>query len=397
MLVRLMAGEIKEGQTVFPVEIVKQGVSKFPVAKQENGKMVPAWINFSQSAIDILQNKLTTKKTLKVYNGHVSQEEMQGKMHRPLTDWIATLQGPYETQPDDKGISTLTGALKVHNDTPTGNVLLNRIHEAPGEVKFSLDYKAALVPAEINGKAVFDVRDIGRIRSLDFVPESGFDNGMHLPSLMQSVMTALDKFNNNKKEEEAMTIEELKKQDAELYQAIVDDVKKGLEAEKNVAAGATAGELVDFTDSDEYKELMQTMGSLTTGLETLKKENENLLQSKNETVKELSILQVKARQVIADRAMDEILATSSVPESLHAKIKAMVDWKPFVGEGDFEPGVEGYSNFVEAFQSEVKDWEEKLPEPSVTIGLGDPKEDAVIMGSMAKLKEEFSEIIKDLN
>ena len=393
MLVRVISGKIEEGQTVVPVEIVKQGVSKFPVAKQEAGKLVPAWVHFSQAAVEKLKTKLENKKTLKVYNGHVSPEELQGKMHRPLTDWIATLQGPYEVKQDEKGKDVLVGMLKVHSDTPVGGILMNRIKEVPEEVKFSLDYRADLTPAEIDGRRVFDVRDIGRVRSLDFVPESGFDNGVHLPSLMQSMATALDKF--NKKEDKAMTVEELKEKHPELYQAIVDGVKKELEPEGNGKGDKEVNQsMSDFTESEEYKELMQSVADLKTGFEALKEENEQLKQSKAETEKELTILQERARQAEADKVMDEILSSSMLPETLHPKVKSMVDWRKFVGDDGFEPGTEGYDKFKEAFQSEVKDWEEKLPPSPVNIGLSDDKS-TVHMGEVERLRARFDEAVKN--
>jgi len=77
--------------------------------------------------------------------------------------------------------------------------------------------------------------------------------------------------------------------------------------------------------------------------------------------KQLALSQEKLVGVAADQEMNRILASSSVPERLHAKVKKQVDYRSFIKDGEgFEAGSESFKTFAAAFAAEVADWEKEV-------------------------------------
>jgi hypothetical protein len=377
MIVKLYQAEkVPKDTDTFPVVMAKTGLSKFKVGAVENGKLVAVTVRWTEDALTSLKERLEKKGTIKSFAGHMLPPKGDdGRIHRDIDGWIATVKGPYEIKDDDngKGNKLLIGQMQVHKDAPKGQLLFNRIQDAPTEVKFSLDYSAKMKPVKEGNRSILRIDAVKQARSLDWVPESGFDNGLYVPSLLQSAQEAIEKF-FNEKEGNVMNLEELKEKHPVLYQSIFDDGKtKG----KEEAAKATppppsddSRKVVDFKDTEEYKTLHQANVDL-------KKQNDELGGQVLQMGKSLTILEEREKSQLASVIQTKVLADhSEIPKHLHAKVKTMVRWQDFVGEnGTFELGTDAVTSFQEAFEKELEDW--VAPDPASKGGPSVAKSDGV--------------------
>jgi len=155
------------------------------------------------------------------------------------------------------------------------------------------------------------------------------------------------------KEGNVMDLNEFKTTYPELYQAAKQE---GVEA---------------FKASEEYSGLVAVSNSLNLKVSELEASNKDL-EKKNALAEERLV------SAAADREMDHILASSSLPDRLHGKVKKQVDFRGFVKEDEkFEEGSESFKAFSTAFEAEVKDWEKDISGGNASsLGTGAGKGDA---------------------
>ena len=140
--------------------------------------------------------------------------------------------------------------------------------------------------------------------------------------------------------------------------------------------------------------LLEAKTAQCEGLEAqIKEKDETILSVSNENKrldKELTIMKgnIQAEKDAADieAVTSKRLAESTLLPALHDKVKAMVNAGAFkAADGQFDKKA-----FAEAFDAEVKSWEDAMPKTSA-IGAGDPKESAKT--EYDKYKAEFQAIL----
>ncbi len=374
-----LQGEVGEavGDT-HPVVMVKSGVSPFPVGFTSGGRTEAVHVFWSPSRVTELKNILEERKTLKSYMGHSLDNE------RDLNEWIGTLQAPYEIVADDEGVS-LIGQYKVHGDNEGSKLLESRISGAPSEIKFSLDFFSNVKPVKRDGVMALEVTEIVTVRSLDWVPEAGFDNGLFDgEETAQTVTQSYNRLLSITQEVEKMTRKEFKDLHPEEYEKIVQGVQGNISQESNekiskleedlkeaiekAKVNQASSKQVPFTDSEEYKVLHQAKSELEDQVKSL-------TSMTKEQGKKIVIIEEQRMEKLANDIAQSVLNDSSVPKNLHSKVRSMVDHRDFVKEGEeFEPGSECSNLFTQAFKGEVEDWEGKLSK-SVGVGLETSKDD----------------------
>lgn len=374
MIVRLLSTEaLADKPNTYPVIIAYEGVSKFHVGSVKDGKVTPVIVKWTDGALQSLKEKLEKIETLKSFDGHVVSSD---GLHRSNMDWIGTLQGPYEIKEiahnGDKR-KGLVGNYLVHEDTDKGKVLLNRIKQVPGEVKFSLDYRAAYKPETEGKRNILRIDRVNFVRSLDWVPESGFDNGVLTPNMMQSIQQSLEKFFRDKEEEDMLNLEDLKTKHPDLYQQAFD---AGREEGKRETPATKGGEPSAIENSPQYKELVQSNAQMKAQVEDLQASLDEEKKAHANDRMRMTVLEEHRKAEIATNLQTAILQKyPDVPASLHADLKAMVSWRDFEQNGVFEVGDDSVRLFCEAFELKVKEWAEKLPKPGQNIGLSQGKQD----------------------
>jgi hypothetical protein len=129
-----------------------------------------------------------------------------------------------------------------------------------------------------------------------------------------------------KKEVKTMDIEKLKEEDPIAYQKLMDAIKE--EAKKEV--------------EEQFKD---TVTNLQTSLASAE-ENIKKFEKSEEIRREKEI------KLEADNIWTKLLSKSGIPERLHEKVKAQVNYEKFIKEGSLD--TETFSN---AITTEFKDWE----------------------------------------
>lgn len=128
-------------------------------------------------------------------------------------------------------------------------------------------------------------------------------------------------------------------------------------------------------------------------VDALKTENKMLSDNAHELDKKLTLLKVKEKAekntMMAENIMSTILAESTIPDSLHPKVRNMVNAEDFIAEN----GVLDVEPFTGAFAAEVKSWEDGLPKGAV-IGVSDEK--TVINQKEVPFSEENKAILSSL-
>lgn len=173
--------------------------------------------------------------------------------------------------------------------------------------------------------------------------------------------------------EGVMDIEILKETYPNLCQEIFDAGKKEGVKEKEKEVTAMSEEKIKALE-DEIKMLKTQIATRDDQFKQATEDNKRL-------DKELTIIKTKARaekeESEAGSIMDKALQESKISESLYGKVKSMIDYKDF----RTEDGAFDSEAFTKIFESEVRDWEEKLPNTGLGIGLDEGKEDGKLEGS----------------
>jgi signal peptide peptidase SppA len=252
----------------------------------------------------------------------------------------------------------------------------------------------------VSSQEVLDNMADGRIFLADEAKERGMVNS--IMSLDDTIQRAADQ--SVKKDEIAATVFN----DGGLLQKLLDH-QELKSKEKEVS-------------EMENKELLEKNAKLEARVEQLEKENGQLkedavkqdalikefeakgkeltekgaeLEAKNKELdKELTIMKANdiagREEVLVESTTKKILAESKVPESLHEKITAMIDYSDFKGDNEFKEGSQEYGEFVEKFKAEVADWEGKMPKAG-DLGFGDTnKEKKELSAENKKVMEEIS-------
>lgn len=165
---------------------------------------------------------------------------------------------------------------------------------------------------------------------------------------------AKDKSTFGKKEEDTMSmnLEVLKKDHPEVYQAALNE-----------------GKLQGYADgaADGKKEMQSKVDEISAENKKLKDENAAL-------DRQVTILEAKSEEAVANSIMDAVLSESALAERFHAKVKKGVDYNDHRVEGEkFTTNSESAKAFKGAFEKEVQDWEKDLA-GSVGSVLGEGKE-----------------------
>jgi hypothetical protein len=174
--------------------------------------------------------------------------------------------------------------------------------------------------------------------------------------------------------EEKMTLAELKEKHPDLYQQVFDAGK----AEVN----------------EKEVKLETEIATLKTSIDAMTQENSDLKAKNLQLDKDLTIEKMtskaKEEKAQADTIMSKILEASGIAESLHDKVRAMVDCNKFkTADGAFD--VEA---FTTAFSAEVADWEGKVP-AGTNLGAGLAKTDDHDTTPKGTYSEENVEILSN--
>ncbi len=118
----------------------------------------------------------------------------------------------------------------------------------------------------------------------------------------------------------------------------------------------------------EVENLKTEIAKLQGDMQTLSSENERLIAEKKDVDKELTITKANAQeekdQAVAEKIVSNILASATVSESFHDKIRGQ-----FVDRKTNKLNTGGYRDaqgsfdavaFETAFKAEVEDWEKKI-------------------------------------
>ncbi len=135
---------------------------------------------------------------------------------------------------------------------------------------------------------------------------------------------------------QTMTLEELKEQNPEAYDALMDEAKGA------VTEGIKTDLEKKFADEKKQMEtkFSQEKGELQDRV--LELEKRDAIRTENE---------IRAN---ADALWARKLSESEIPEHLFAKVSRMVSYNKFVSDGKFDQ-----AEFVKAVDAEIKDWEDK--------------------------------------
>ena len=376
-----------------PVELVRSGMATIGI----NGK--PAKLYISPNRLEDIKAAMESSTTnRKSYWGHISSDKLkaEGKVHRDNEDWIGTLGDNFNIVPktDEKGNNyvALEGMLRVHGEGDKSKMLQGLIKKEPNQIKFSLDYAGKTKVGKRNNELVHELSEVSFVRSLDFVPESGFDNGISMSAIMQCA----EYLNNKIKEVSNMKFEEWKEAHPDEFKDVLSKItqtvteesdkkhKEDVDELKSVIAKMDADlkaskedktnkKEAGLKDTEEYKSLIQANQMLISEKEKLEKRV--LL-----TEKDLDIIHEKERMNLAGSIIQSKLESSSVPKNLYPKVKSQVDFHAFAtDEGQFNPESDDVVKFTQAVMDEIKDWEDKLKGlTSITnIGIRDVKDDHV--------------------
>jgi signal peptide peptidase SppA len=154
--------------------------------------------------------------------------------------------------------------------------------------------------------------------------------------------------------EENMNLSEFKEKHSDLYQQVFD-AGKAEAHEKEVKLTAE----VDALKAEKDKVASQLADQIVTTLQLDKELTIEKMTSK-----------AKEEKIQADSIMNKILEASAIAESLHDKVRAMVDVNKFkTADGAFDAEA-----FTVAFTAEVADWEAKVP-AGTNLGAGLAKTD----------------------
>lgn len=132
-------------------------------------------------------------------------------------------------------------------------------------------------------------------------------------------------------------------------------------------------EVIDVNSVDELKEkypeiYKASIQSYEDKVKTLEEDNKKL------SLKVLT-MEHKEKTVLANTIMENCLSESSIPKTLHSKVKALQKWESFDKEDNpFVAGNESVKLFTEKFKKEVDEWEKSLSVNS-NIGIADGKKD----------------------
>lgn len=392
-----------------PVELVRSGMATIGI----DGK--PAKIYISPNRLEEMKASLESSTTnRKVYWGHVSSDRLkvEGKLHRDNEDWIGTLGDSFNviSKSDEKGNNyiALEGQLRVHGEGEKSKMLQGLIKKEPKQIKFSLDYAGRTKVGKRNSELVHELSEVSFIRSLDFVPESGFDNGISMSLITQCA----DQLNSKIKEVESMNFNEWKEAHPDEYKDAISKItqtateelekkhKEDTDELKSVIAKMDADlkqsksektdkKGVELKDTPEYQSLTQANQKLTED----NKEMNGMLKSMG---KDLAIIKEKERMDRANRIIQSKLEGSRIPKNLHPKVKSQIDYNAFLTEeGQFNADSDDVVKFTQAVADEVKDWEDKLKgmTSTLTIGLRDTKDDDITQANpyIAQIKDTVEE------
>lgn len=392
-----------------PVELVRSGMATIGI----DGK--PAKIYISPNRLEEMKASLESSTTnRKSYWGHVSSDRLkaEGKLHRDNEDWIGTLGDSFNvvSKVDKKGNNyiALEGQLRVHGEGEKSKMLQGLIKKEPEQIKFSLDYAGRTKVGKRNGELVHELSEVSFIRSLDFVPESGFDNGISMSAITQCA----EYLNSKIKEVSDMKFDEWKEAHPEEYKDVISKItqtateeiekkyKEDIDELKSVIAKMDADlkqakmektdkKGVELKDTAEYQSLLQANQIL---IESNKKAEERA----KATDKRLAIIEEKERMDRANQIIQSKLEGSRIPKNLHPKVKSQIDYNAFLTEeGQFSADSDDVVKFTQAVADEVKDWEDKLKgmTSTVTIGMRDTKTDDITQANpyIAQIKDTVEE------
>lgn len=380
--------EIYQAETVdmesrkIPILIGRSGMSKMPVGMvADDGGVESTYIMWPKDMIKMLKERMTQGEGLKSYYGHVLPNQFSP--HRDNSDWIATLDKSslrlVDMVVNEEDETGLVGDLQVHADNEKSNMLMNRIKEAPDEVKFSLDYQGTFEPmVSAGGMPCMNVCDIWRVKSVDWVPEAGYDNGIWSD---QAVMQSIKEINNYLKEVIGMNIEKYRELHPEEYkvaeaqiiqsavakitsdfetartawekektamQAIIEETKKKIPAD---------GEVPAFKDSSEYKILVQ--------------QNETLAKQNSQLIKKNSATDLTMSRVMAEGLVIEALQQSLIPEALWPRVRtsSIISYNQFlVDDAETLTMKLDQERFNQALQAEILSWEKSMPREGFPVG-----------------------------
>jgi hypothetical protein len=399
-----------------PVEIVRSGIATIGI----DGKGAKIYI--SPNKLEKIKASLESSDTnKKIYWGHISSDQLksENKIHRDLGDWIGTLDNQFriiqKTNQEGNNYTALEGMLRVHGENEKSKTLQGLIKKEPKQIKFSLDYSGKTKIAKRNNELVHELTDVGHIRSLDFVPESGFDNGISMSAITQCITDL-----NFKMKEVNMTFnewkeahpEEFKEVSVQMSKVVKDDFDKEHKKEtdelkaliakldsdlkQSKASNEDKKKEFNLEESDAYKKLMQSYNETA-------KENKELAERIKATEKENAIRTEKERMSLAHGIIQSKLEGSRVPKNLHPKVAAQLDYRAFVTDGGrFDMDSDDVVKFTQAVTDEIKDWESQLKGISIMpkIGVRDEKKNEDFTQSnpyISQLKEDLDEMKKGGN
>ena len=365
-----------------PILIGRSGISKMPVGMvASDGGIESTYVMWSRDMIKSLKEHMAQGEGLKSYYGHVLPNQYA---HRDNSDWIATLDKTslrtVDMMAGGQEEMGLVGDLQVHADNDKSNMLMNRIVEAPDEVKFSLNYQGTFKPiVHEDGKLCMEVCELYRVKSVDWVPEAGYDNGIWQELAIVQSMQPLHSYlrevigmNIDKYKE--LHPEEYKVAEAQIIQSAVAKTTREYEAEKakwesdKITLQAAIEEAKKkgtppsdgapaFRDSSEYK--------------TLVLQNETLAKQNSLLIKKNSATDLTMCRVVAEGLVTEALQQSLIPEALWPRVKnsSAINYNQFlVDDAEALTMTIDKAKFTQALQTEIESWENSMPKDVFSIG-----------------------------
>lgn len=192
------------------------------------------------------------------------------------------------------------------------------------------------------------------------IGQAALDAGMvDRVGTFEELMTSLSGQTTSSYGDYSMNKKELKAEHREVYDAVL-------------AEGQAAAEQESSTQVGDLQAANTALQQENTDLKAAAEQQKTEQQKANERLKFLenkdAIRDAKAMESKAQDITAGLLATSNIPQNLHSRVQASVDYNKFVADGVFDE-----TGFTTAMEAEVKVWDvnfEDAPTPLANYGHG---------------------------
>jgi len=350
-------------------EVFIEGEGKIPKLRMTaySGKIIPNHFWWGDLAFDISGMKLT-KKRLPILSDHETDKKIA------FTDKVLTEDNKIVIDPEST----------IFVDTPESKEFIQLSREGfPYESSvrmqpLKIQRLAEKETAEVNG---FTMKGPGTIiREWNLKEASvcvfGYDSNTQSKAFSEKVDltytdVSVEVKNLNLKEVKTMTLEELKRDNPELYAEMQKEIKDAV--------------MVELTAP--YEAEVKRLKDLIASLENEKKsvDEKILALEKRDELRTEKELKAEAESIWNGK-----LAESQIPERLYAKVKNQVSVDSFIKDRVLDS-----AKFAEAVAKEIKDWEDSGAKKEV-MGIGSRQKEEEGSEDKTKLDEENKQASSNL-